>query len=185
MSVKLLGDPATLHLSLGVAATQFEFTSRTEPIDVSTAHDWQPDMNWSAVDQAGHFHTFADGGELPTLKQTTERHDCGCEICLSDGGYDVDVYTCKICAERVRPIWRDLGPRHATTPGLTHSTIRLRAAEFPCGIGDRLTFRIELGAGGVVFGIARVLDLSFGSEFSALLDVEAVGRRSQTLAVTP
>ncbi|MBO4272370.1 hypothetical protein [Microbispora triticiradicis] len=65
----------------------------------------KPDPGWEFIDDAGHFHAFAEDGELPTLN--SERVDVPCDgscggVCQGEG-YTELRWTCRICEQEVKP----------------------------------------------------------------------------------
>jgi hypothetical protein len=95
-------------------------------IDVSTMTESRPDPGWIFTDAAGHFHAFAEDGDLPTLKSVTINVPCagGCgEVEDGDcGGYDDSEYRCRLCAEVVTPKYDITYPPPKRAPGLKRWT---------------------------------------------------------------
>ena len=112
----------------------------------------KPDPNWSTVDDAGHYHAYAQdqtGGQppYPTLTPRTRHHDCdGIHLAptMDDGceGWDETYYVCPICDEQIRP-GQLAGPHETRIAG--RLDWRVTANVPPLEIDTTVTVRITTG----------------------------------------
>lgn len=77
---------------------------RTEAIEIRSLASTKPDLGWTHIDAAGHFHAYARDGKLPTLARSLRRVACNGE-CGDSGceGYETVEYECLICNAEVIP----------------------------------------------------------------------------------
>jgi hypothetical protein len=80
---------------------EVEVTEQVEMVRSMLAS--KPDVHWKHTDSHGHFHAFAQGGELPTLRKEFEHVPCDGSCEPPCEGYDRPYYECLICGERVEP----------------------------------------------------------------------------------
>lgn len=76
-------------------------TIEREMIDVTSGlTTMRPDLDWTHVDAAGHWHAYTKDFMLPTLHpaESEEEHDYDDNECGSDSRWE-----CAICGERVNP----------------------------------------------------------------------------------
>lgn len=90
----------------GGPAVGADMFTETDLFDVTTRGKTVPDMEWEYVDKRGHYHAWTDAKSLPTLDARSEHVEC--DVGHSDNeyeceGYDVTVYSCRICSEIVEP----------------------------------------------------------------------------------
>lgn len=130
-----------------------ELTIEREQIEVRSMTATKPDMRWTYIDQRGHFHAYANDGELPTLITRIEQVPCpggcddpGCE------GYTITHYHCTICDEEIEP--KRLPDTDAKfIPGPTSWTVEVEQDVTE----ERVSIRLSTGAANdpvEVFGIA-------------------------------
>ncbi len=146
-TVSINGGPP---LPAGLKVTQ-------EQIDVSTNLP-RPDPRWTASDTAGHFHAVSADGSYPTLVKKVEHRDCDGECggeCEGDG-YDVTVWTCRLCGEAVTPGMAP-GPHYGSTPGRLSWTIHFDGP----ALDGEVSVRYDAGNGTVYFGTAHAEVRSF------------------------
>lgn len=169
-----------------------ELTIEREDIPITEAHMMRPDPSWVLVDDAGHYHRWADDGGLPTLERTSRHVDClGCSGGWDDddaeldpcAGHDVPFYRCLICHVEIEPGMVATPPRQLWIPG--RSTWRVDV-EYPDGAGVRLVSgeRVSVvsepvpsaaGRDAVLFGVALVSRVSFGTGDDTITRAELVG----------
>lgn len=131
-------------------------TIETERIDVSSATKTHPDPNWELIDAAGHFHAWSTDKdhELPTLDARSEHVDCDMGHDYDDyecEGYDITVYSCKICGEIIEPATIvDRSPPREYVNGLTSWQVVVGAA---VEYGRKVAVRV-VASGSVWFGVA-------------------------------
>lgn len=131
-----------------------------------------PDPKWEFTDGNGHFHAFADKGELPTLNTEIVEMPCdgSCGGVCNGEGYTEHRYTCRICGEEIKPRW--VPDWHARTVGVPISGPKsanvVVHSDRPLGrIGDEVTVLIKAG-GPELLGVGRIYDMEgvFGPEQS-------------------
>jgi hypothetical protein len=123
-------------------------------IDVTSSDATKPAMNWTLIDDQGHFHAYATDGELPTLIRRV-RH-VGCEgahdFLDEDGeceGYDIAEYFCAICDQQIKPERvPDTGQK--SIPGRMMWEVQIRPER---EITGKVTVRITTGEK-TLFGVA-------------------------------
>lgn len=86
------------------APTPGRLDIRTEVVEIRSLTSTKPDLNWTHIDAAGHFHAYAHDGALPTLARSVRRVACNGE-CGDSGceGYETVEYGCLICNAEVIP----------------------------------------------------------------------------------
>lgn len=136
----------------------------------------EPDVEWSHVDENGHFHAFdIHTNELPTLNARRVEVSCdgGCGDTECDG-YKTTQYSCHICGEQVEPNW--ITATRTVTVTEEHwweATVR-GPVMMP---GGKVSVRIQTEGRPEAFGIAYVTgaDVNF-SDATAELELTGVGR---------
>jgi hypothetical protein len=145
-------------------------------------------MDWEVVDEHGHWHTFDDDGELPTLVEEILPVPCdgscgglrGCE------GYDMAVYYCQACGIQIEPrfvpdeVARGDG---VPVPGLQEWTAVVEGEDpiRPTDIWP--SRRIQVATRGVNpmrFGVGLVGDLETGQDGwkATILGIGPLGKRT-------
>ncbi|GIF14802.1 hypothetical protein [Actinoplanes teichomyceticus] len=141
------------------------FAVEVAVIDYQSDTASKPDMAWTAVDDAGHFHAYATDGELPTLAARTRHVDCDGvhagpvldDVC---DGYDVVDWHCRICGQEVQPERvPDRGPKQM--PGRKHWHAEVVTSREITE--DAVSVRIQQG-GKLRFGVARPVLVSMESD---------------------
>ncbi|ETK36105.1 hypothetical protein [Microbispora sp. ATCC PTA-5024] len=110
----------------------------------------KPDPGWEFIDAAGHFHAFAEGGELPTLN--SERVEMPCDgscggVCEGEG-YTVLRHTCRICGQEVEPGYvPDYEARTVGEPIFLRkmATVTITSAEPVTDSRDEVSVRVRYG----------------------------------------
>lgn len=142
----------------------------------------EPDLAWTHIDAAGHFHGYDDEGKLPTLNATQREMPCdgGCSLGPDCEGYSVTVRHCHICREEIEPaqiVKYNVTKRY---PGMRHWSAELTMDRLPDGVlGETVSVRISSG-GHEWFGTAGVTSfeaVSWGQSKLHLIGVGALGRR--------
>lgn len=112
---------ATLSID-GAAEIPCSLAVTTQAIEVSSfSGTSSPDLAWTFVDEAGHFHAFDHDGKLPTLETRTVWHayeepdeDTG------ETGYEVSTSHCILCGEEVNAKYvTSFDPGRRLAPGRT------------------------------------------------------------------
>jgi hypothetical protein len=113
-----------------------ELRVERQVIDVSSATARKPDMSWTFVDKAGHFHAFDHEGNLPTIVRREERvqpdfedeedRDTDDDF-YGDYDYSVTHIECTLCGEKVEPQYVPDYPQRLI-PGPTEYTLTVRGA---------------------------------------------------------
>jgi hypothetical protein len=108
----------TLTLDDGQTFPITEFKMDAAPVEyIRSESAVMPDPGWSATDTHGHVHRWAStdrrdvdrAAALPTLVASTEHIACeDAGPCLLDGceGYDITVWHCAVCGDKVEPGYR-------------------------------------------------------------------------------
>jgi hypothetical protein len=142
MTSTLTGTDITVSID-GGEPLPCELRVERQVIDVSSASARKPDMSWTFVDKAGHFHAFDHEGRLPTVVRREER----VPLDLTDGPDDYDdddgaesdpdeypelcysvTHTeCGLCGEKVEPLYVADYPTKLI-PGRTEYTLTVRGA---------------------------------------------------------
>lgn len=122
-----------------------------ERIDVSTAFATKPDPNWELVDEAGHFHAYDHGGDLPTLKAVESAQPCT-GVCDHDcEGWSITEYHCGLCDVVIEPR-RIPDGMFRTIPGRSRWTVTVQG-EAPRG--QRVSIVVRVGET-TYFGFGQV-----------------------------
>lgn len=126
----------------------------------------QPDMGWTFIDAAGHFHAFSADRELPTLDAHREHKPCdgSCGGLCGGEGFDEVWYSCRICQEKIKP-GSVAGPHTFTVPGFKHWSVTARwPVSVSGGIQASLLMRTTRGT---YFGVGKVtgVDIDGNVEF--------------------
>ena len=107
----------------------------------------KPDARWQHTDSHGHFHAFATGGELPTLRKKFEHVPCDGSCEPRCEGYDRPYYECLICDEQVEPEYAPdyeaqtvgipiQGPKSATVTVHTRQSLPEKTVSLHVTTGD-------------------------------------------------
>jgi hypothetical protein len=82
-----------------------ELLVEQETIDVFTRNGSKPDLSWTHVDKAGHFHAYGHEGNLPTLDRQVLPVPCdgSCGGICGGEGSTRTVYRCLLCGKKVKP----------------------------------------------------------------------------------
>lgn len=123
----------------GAPEVPAEFEIEQAWIDASTFTARKPDMSWTFVDTAGHFHAFDHEGKLPTVVYREERIEfAGDPSELSEEWDDYierdDTIThieCGLCGEEIKPQYVPDNP-HKVIPGLVDYRLTVQA-DVPAG----------------------------------------------------
>jgi hypothetical protein len=138
----------------------------TEMVDISTNLP-KADDRWTYTDAVGHFHAYDQaarhGDRYPTLNARVEHRECDGlhaypttdEYCE---GYDVTLYSCRICGEEIKP-GTIPGPHYETMAGGTSwrakVSMPVNQAISLLNSREQVSVRAEFGEG-QVFGVAVV-----------------------------
>lgn len=115
----------------------------------------KPDQRWEHIDSHGHFHAYDQDGKLPTLVTRPRHVDCdgSCGGVCDGEGYNITEWFCAICDEQIEPGQvDDHGPHRI--PTRKDWSIKVQS-DAPI-TGDKVTVRVELEHGIVMFGVAHV-----------------------------
>jgi hypothetical protein len=134
MTSTLTGTDITVSIDGGLPLP-CELRVERQVIDVSSATARKPDMSWTFVDEAGHFHAFDHEGNLPTIVRREERvqpdfEDEGRDTdddFYDDYNYLVTHIECGLCGGKVEPRYVADDPRKLI-PGLIEYTLTVRGA---------------------------------------------------------
>jgi hypothetical protein len=143
----------------------------------------KPDQRWEHIDTHGHFHAYDQDGKLPTLVSRPRHIDCdgSCGGVCEGEGYDITEWFCAICDEQVEPGRVDDHGPHSIP---TRKDWSIKVPSSAPITGDRVTVRIELEHGIVMFGVAKVgsWEGTFGSGhaevITTLYSASPLGTRS-------
>lgn len=126
---------------------------------VWSATGTKPDPGWTLIDDAGHFHTYATGGDLPTLRSEQRHLDCdgSCDGLCDDEGYTVSEWRCRICEQSIEP-GRLPGTEVRTIPTLSSWSVEL-SMDRPAATGT-VSVRVQDAVGEVRFGVAVIVNVS-------------------------
>lgn len=110
----------------------------------------KPDPRWEFIDDAGHFHAFAEDGELPTLN--SERVEMPCDgscggVCEGEG-YTVLRWTCRICGQEVEPGYvPDYEAQTVGTPIFMakKATVKITSTEAVTESRNEVSVRVRVG----------------------------------------
>jgi hypothetical protein len=176
-------------VSINAAPVSGTLSVEVEQIDVTVAVKTAPDPRWEHVDQQGHYHAWTHDGQLPTLTAKDEHHDCTGEHFMGIGdtdgceGYDVTVYMCTICGEKMEPATVSRPGKPEFIPGLTHWSVEVEVDQRLPDLGDRVSVRVD-GRSETLFGVGVVADSSIGVEgggmrsaWTRIIGVSPLGRR--------
>jgi hypothetical protein len=140
-------------------------------IRVRFEHSTKPDPSWAFVDDAAHWHAFAEPeddtktAELPTLDRKRVEVPCdGSCGGVCDGTYSIARFTCRVCGQEVEPRWisdedaRDVGK---LIPGLKDWELEVESYDriLRYQVNDKLSIRMDADAG-TFFGIGLAADHS-------------------------
>jgi hypothetical protein len=95
---------ATASINSG-PAYPCEVTIEQDVEMVRSEYASKPDPKWTFTDERGHFHAFAQGGELPTLSRENVPVPCDGSCGGICEGYVAHRYTCLICGQEIEPHW--------------------------------------------------------------------------------
>lgn len=149
----------------------------------------KPDARWSHTDSRGHFHAFAEGGKLPTLRREDVHVPCDGSCGFEGGceGYTVPKYYCEICNETVEPRYEpDYEARTVGVPvkgaKSTILTVRSRGL-LP---EETVTLRV-IHRDGEMIGIGDARLIEWDSEHGATYEVfaRALEPRMSAATATP
>jgi hypothetical protein len=131
-----------------------------------------PDLSWTHLDSAGHFHSWAQDATLPTLTRHETKVPCDgfCGGVCEGEGYTALTWLCRICAEQVEP-GTVPGLTSTVIPGVTDWWIQLHGLpddpwpDVCRQVGRQVSVRFLAPTPGVaaVFGVAVVADLEYDS----------------------
>lgn len=118
---------------------------------VRSASARKPAPSWMFTDERGHFHAFAEGGELPTLHVERVGMPCdgSCDDTCGGEGYTVDRYTCRICGQEIKPQYvADVEAMTMGTPvyGRKSATVFVNSTGPIGNTGDEVTIRVKSGS---------------------------------------
>lgn len=133
----------------GSPVTAVDLRVDTEPIDISTMSDVQPELSWSFTDAAGHFHAYDQEGKTPTLR--TEYEEYWCDDCHEE--HTNSWLVCIICSEAIEPKTVDRGPTRKWIPGRTEHTLTVRHSGIPLPVGRQVSVHLTEGDSRELFGI--------------------------------
>jgi hypothetical protein len=179
----------------GCKIFDFNLSTTVEQLDVTSALPCAvPDMQWFALDKAGHFHAFADDGTLPTLDEEQVVVPCDGTSCGNWAdeceGTTKTVYRCKICKKKVKPQWTtSVDTFRKTAPGRRTTEIEFKVTgPVPFVHGDLLSFRVDYPEAHA-FGIAQVINLqgelsTVVTSWRVVAQVTSMGTHKGRLAVT-
>jgi hypothetical protein len=131
----LTGTDITVSIDGGLPLP-CELRVERQVIDVSSASARKPDMSWTFVDKAGHFHAFDHEGNLPTIVRREERvqpdfedeedRDTDDDF-YDDYDYSVTHIECALCGEEIQPQYVPDYPQKLI-PGPTEYSLTVRGA---------------------------------------------------------
>lgn len=114
----------TVHIDNGSAlAAKLEISREQITQHTNTG---RPDLRWTHLDKASHWHAYDRDGTLPTLRAQEAPRPCdgSCGGVCQGEGYSVTIHHCRICDEQIEPGW-EAGPHTIVLPGLTEWWIDL------------------------------------------------------------
>lgn len=187
-------EPTAVQINNG-PSVEAELTIEVEQIDATPSRVTKPDMGWEHVDSAGHYHAWTDDGTLPTLTPRTEHVDCAGAHLDADysfdedededeecEGYDITVYDCAACGERIEPKTISYTPRgREVVPSRKHWTVT--ASGVALTAADMVSVKVTT-PGAVLFGVGMaetaVQDTPFGPQATTTITgVGELGRRQR------
>lgn len=126
----------------------------------------RPDLSWSFVDSARHFHAFdSKTSTLPTLRSHTVRMNCN-GLCGHDEnceGYDKTLWHCRICGERVRPEYRTVDKRILVARDNSWGAVIHGPLIMPSASAPQFSVLIQEDGKPERFGVAQVTSADFES----------------------
>jgi hypothetical protein len=156
----------------------------SESIPYWSATATRPDPSWRYVDGNGHKHRWKRGDDdtWRVTRSTTRTEHVPCDGACGDpgcDGYDITVYECSKCGERLKPgSVPDNGVKHLPGPVSITAVVHGHVRDLP-RFNARASFAITEDGKAMMRGTARVVDLNdVGGRAEArvdLLPVEALG----------
>jgi hypothetical protein len=106
-----------------------DFTVDQHWVDVSCFTPRRvPDMAWTALDDAGHFHAFDHDGNLPTLVRREQYIEFGEYDDGEPAGYSTVRVHCSVCDQEMHPAYLLIPAPPEKVPGRTEYWLTLPAA---------------------------------------------------------
>lgn len=144
------------------------FEIETEVISYRSSTATAPRMSWTQVDANGHWHAYAQDGELPTLTRRVRHVDCDFTTHPGDGlgecdGYDVSEWHCRICDEEIQPE-RVADTGEKSMPGRKSWSAEINPER---EIKGDVTVRVKSGER-VLFGVARASTASMEGDSNGI-----------------
>lgn len=127
-------------------------------VDNEVTKGWtgaEPDLRWTFVDAAGHFHAWDSAGALHTVELRLGHVDCdaSCGGLCGGEGYSHGHWFCRLCQEEIRP---------GMIPG-PHEVVLYQRQSWSVFVEDapviraqRVSVRLEYDGKPTMFGVACV-----------------------------
>jgi hypothetical protein len=122
------GDDLTISLRDGAQHKVVEMSQTSDVVTYSSCLAQRPDTMWRGVDAHGHEHRWMVDDEhwdIPTCVSREEHVPCDGSCGNWDcEGYDITVWECAVCGDRVEPRWvADTSVK--SLPGPTRMSVRI------------------------------------------------------------
>jgi hypothetical protein len=142
-----------------------ELIQECEPVMFWSATAVRPNTSWRYTDENGHQHRWKrnDDDTWRVTKSTTRTEHVPCDGSCGDpdcDGWDLTVYECSKCGERLEPGWSpDNGMKSIPGPRRITAVVHGPITDLP-QFNARASFAITEGGKASMRGTARVIDMN-------------------------
>lgn len=156
---------STISFDGGRALVLRELIQKSTPVEYWSTTATKPDSSWRYTDENGHKHRWKRGDDdtWRVTKSTTRIEHVPCNGSCGNwdcDGYDITVYECSECGERLKPgSVPDNGIRSLPGPRSVTAVVHGHVRDLP-RFNARASFAIAEGGKTWMQGTAQVLDLN-------------------------